>query len=200
MRSNSKKVINAIQKMGGIIKTSTALELGIHSRQLYQLRDAGLLEQLSRGIFCLSKQASLSNSDLVIVATRSPRAIICLVSALAFHGITTQIPHSIAIALEKGAESPRIDYPPISVHRFSNISLLAGIEEHIIDNVKIKVYSPEKTLVDCFKFRNKIGLNIFLEAIKLYKKRKLFKLSEILKYAKICRVENIISPYLETII
>ena len=107
------------------------------------------------------------------------------------------IPHSISIALAKGSDTPRLDYPPISIHRFSKEALLAGIDVHHIDNVPIRIYSPEKTLADCFKFRNKIGMDVVLEALKLYKIRKEFKSGEILKYAKICRVENIMRPYLE---
>ena len=99
----------------------------------------------------------ISEPDIITVALRIPNAVICLISALSYHNITTQIPHMVFIALEKGAETPRIDYPPISVHRLSGESFTAGIEVYEIDGVSVKVYSPEKTIVDCFKFRNKIG-------------------------------------------
>jgi predicted transcriptional regulator of viral defense system len=120
---------------------------------------------------------------------------------LFFHNLTTQIPHEVAIALAKGAESPRMDFPPLSVHRFSKASFEAGIEEHDVDGVVIRVYCLEKTLVDCFKFRNKLGMDVVLEALKLYKDRKKqFKVGDLLKYARICRVEKIMKPYLEAVI
>lgn len=193
----SDKARQIIQQHGGVIRTAKAIEAGIHPRTLYQLRDSGLLEELSRGVYRLSDQKAVSDPDLVIVATRIPKAIICLISALSFHEMTTQIPHAISIALARGANTPRLDYPPISIHRFSNKTLLAGIDVHHVDNVPIRVYNPEKTLADCFKFRNKIGMDVVLEALKLYKARKKFKSGEILKYAQICRVEKIMRPYLE---
>ena len=117
-------------------------------------------------------QDQISDPDLVIVAKRVPQAVICLVSALAYHDITTQIPHAVSIALPKGAETPRVDYPPISVHGFSEAAL-KGVETHQIDGVSINIYCPEKTLADCFKFRNKLGMDIVLEALKFYKAQKI---------------------------
>lgn len=198
--SAPEKAIRLIKGKSGIIRTAEALHAGIHPRTLYQLRDTGSLELISRGVYRLTEQEPVSNPDMVTVAVRIPQGVICLISALAFHEITTQIPHAVSIALKKGAESPRIDYPPVFVHRFSKASITAGIEEHQIDGVTVRIYSPEKTLADCFKFRNKIGMDIALEALKLYKARKKFNLVELLKYAKICRVENVMKPYLEAIV
>lgn len=198
--STSHMAIVTIHKMGGTIRTSDAIRAGIHPRTLYQLRDSGKLEVLSRGVYRLADQGDTSNPDLVIVATRIPQAVICLVSALAFHEITTQVPHAISIALAKGSETPRLDYPPLVVHRFSEPALKAGFEKHLVDGVSIKIYCPEKTLADCFKFRNKLGMDIVLEALKLYKTRKQFNLEKLLKYARICRVEKIMRPYLEAIL
>jgi predicted transcriptional regulator of viral defense system len=198
--SASSKARQIIQNRGGIIRTAEAMRAGIHPRTIYQLRDSGELEQLSRGVYRLTGSGSISDPDLVIVTTRIPRAVICLVSALAFHEITTQIPHTVSIALPKGADSPRIDYPPISVHRFTGAALTEGVEEHQIDHVSVKIFSPEKTLADCFKFRNKIGMDVVLEALKLYKARKKFNPGKLIEYAKICRVEKIMWPYLEAIL
>ena len=147
------KALDAIREMGCTIRTLDAIQAGIHPRALYQLRDSGELEVLSRGVYRLMDQDQMSDPDLVIVAKRVPQAVICLVSALAYHDITTQIPHAVFIALPKGAETPRVDNPPISVHRFSEAALKEGVETHQIDGVSISVYCPEKTLADCFKFR-----------------------------------------------
>ena len=191
------KALDTIREMGGTIRTMDAIRAGIHPRTLYQLRDAGELEALSRGVYRLTAQEQISAPDLVIVAKRVPQAIICLVSALAYHEITTQIPHAVSIALPKGSETPRVDYPPISVHRFSETALKEGVETHQIDGVSINIYCPEKTLADCFKFRNKLGMDIVLEALKFYKARKKFNLEKLIKYARVCRVEKIMRPYLE---
>lgn len=194
------KAIRLIRDSGGMVHSSKAFRVGIHSRTLCQLREEGILEQVSRGIYRLADQATISNPDLVTVAMRIPKAVICLISALAFHELTTQIPHAVYIALKKGAEPPRLEYPPISVHRFSAVSLNAGIEQHLLDGVKVRIYSPEKTLADVFKFRNKIGMDVVLEALNLYKTRKAFNLGELLKYAGICRIEKVMRPYLEAMI
>lgn len=189
-----------IREKSGIIRTTEAIQAGIHPRILYELRDAGELVQMSRGIYRLADMQPVSNIDIVTVAARIPRAVICLVSALAFHDITTQIPHAVSIALEKGAETPRLDYPPITVHRFSGDTLIQGIQEHTVDDVRVRAYSPEKTLADCFRFRNKLGMDVVLEALRLYKARKSFNIGELLKYARICRVENIMKPYIEAML
>lgn len=194
------KAKQIIHRGGGVIKTSDALKAGIHPRTLYQLRDAGDLELISRGVYRLTEIEAVSNPDLVIVATRIPNSVICLVSALSFHEITTQIPHEVSIAIPKDGKPPMIDYPPVRVHKFSKDSFQAGIAEHRIDGVAVKVYSPEKTLADCFKFRNKIGMDVVLEALKLYKSRMKFDHKKILEYAKICRVDKVVRPYLEATI
>jgi predicted transcriptional regulator of viral defense system len=189
-----------IRKHGGIIRTAEALTAGIHPRSLYQLRDSGVLEQLSRGLYRLADAAPLSNPDLLTVAKRVPQGIICLVSALSFHELTTQIPRSVSIAMPMGAETPRLDYPPITVHRISGQALTDGVEEHRIDGVPVKIYNPEKTLADCFKFRNKIGMDVVLEALKLYRTRRKPDRQQLLRYAAICRVEKIMRPYLEAML
>ena len=198
--SAAQKARRLIEDRGGIIRTAEAMRIGIHPRVFYELRDNGILEQISRGAYRLAEQKPLTDVDLVTVAMRIPRAVICLVSALAFHGITTQVPHAVSIALEKGAESPRMDYPPVSVHRFSGESLTAGVEAHLIDGVTVRVYSKEKTLADCFKFRNKVGMDIVLEALKLYRDQGAFDIGKLLEYARICRVERTMKPYLEAML
>ena len=197
--SATERAKDLIRERGGIIRTSDALKAGIHPRTLYALRDSEVLERISRGVYRLTDHHPISNPDLVTVAARIPRAVVCLVSALSFHEITTQVPHTVFIALKKGSESPLLAHPPLSVHRFSGESFAVGIERHKIDGIVVRVYSPEKTLADCFKFRNKIGMDIVLEALKLYRARRVFRTEQILEYARVCRVERIIRPYLEAI-
>lgn len=195
-----KKAMLIFKEHSGTLRTGEALRAGIHPRVLYSLRDQGRIEQVSRGVYRLSDLPPISNPDLVSVALRVPKAVICLISALSFHHLTTQVPHEVAIALERGTESPRIDFPPVSIHRFTKEAYYAGIEKHEIDGVKILVYGPEKTIADCFKFRNKLGLDVVLEALKLYKERGRFNTEELMRYGRICRVAKIMQPYLEAMV
>ncbi len=176
---------------------SEAIKSGITRYMLYSLRDKGVIEQVSRGVYRLVELPPISNPDLVTVSLRFPNAIICLISALAYHEITTQIPHRVSVAVPRDSRQPSLDYPPLFVHRFSDQAYLAGFEEHQIDGISVKIYNPEKTLADCFKFRNKIGMDVVLEALKLYRTRKKFDHERLLKYARICRVEKVMRPYLE---
>jgi len=184
-------------KHGGQIRMSEAIKHGITRYMLYSLRDKGVIEQVSRGIYRLVELPPISNPDLITVSLRFPNAVVCLISALAYHDITTQIPHAVSVAVTRESRMPSLDYPPIQAHKFSNKAYKSGIEEHLIDRVSVKIYGPEKTLADCFKFRNKIGMDVALEALKLYRTRKKFNLGELLKYAKICRVAKVMWPYLE---
>lgn len=192
-----KRPEDVFREHGGQLRMSEAIKHGITRYMLYSLRDKGVIERVSRGIYRLVDLPPMSNPDLVTVSLRFPNAVICLVSALGYHDITTQIPHAVSVAIPKDSRMPSLDYPPIQAHKFSNEAYKSGIKEHMIDGVPVKVYNPEKTLADCFKFRNKIGMDVVLEALKLYKTRKKFDLGELLKYARICRVEKVMRPYLE---
>ena len=185
---------------GGQLRMSEALRHGITRYMLYSLRDRGIIEKISRGIYRLADLPSISNPDLVTVSLRFPKAVVCLVSALAFHDITTQLPHTVSVAVPREARIPSLDYPPVEAHRFADKAYNSGIETHLIDSVPVRVYCAEKTLVDCFKFRNKIGMDVVLEALKLYKKRNRFNPMLLLDYAKICRISMVMRPYLEATI
>ena len=179
---------------------SEALSHGITRYMLYSLRDKGIIEQVSRGVYRLTELPPISNPDLVTVSLRFPNTVICLISALSYHNITTQIPHVVSVAVPRGSRIPSLDYPPVQAHRFSNEAYNAGVENHAIDGVSVKIYTPEKTLADCFKFRNKLGMEVVIEALRFYKSRQRFNLEKLLKYAEICRVKNIMMPYLEATI
>ena len=185
---------------GGILRTAQALKAGIHPKTLYAMRDSGVLEMISRGVFRLSDSPPLTNPDLVTVAARVPSGVICLISALSFHEITTQIPHDVHVALPRGAEEPRLDYPPIRTYRFTGEAFTAGVDAYDLDGVSISIYNPEKTLADCFKFRNKVGLDTVVEAIRFYRERRSIKVDDLMRYAKICRVNRVMRPYLEAIL
>ncbi|MEK6776062.1 MAG: hypothetical protein AABY87_04160 [bacterium] len=129
-----------------------------------------------------------------------PGGVICLISAPAFHEITTQIPHEVYLALKRGAEPPRLDHPPLRIFWFTGGAFTEGMEIHDVDHVSVRIYSPEKTIADCFKYRNKLGLDVAIEALKLYRDRKRLKVAELMKFAGVCRVEKVIRPYLESLL
>jgi predicted transcriptional regulator of viral defense system len=186
-----------LQAQTSAFRTGEALKAGIHPRILYKMRDQGLIERMGRGIYRFADMPSLGNPDLATVAMKVPKGVICLISALSYHELTTEIPHEIYLALPRGAEPPRLDYPPLRIFWFSGSAFTEGIEQHDVDCIPVKVYNPEKTLADCFKYRNKIGLDVVLEAMKFYRQRKRFQADDLMRYARICRMEKVMRPFLE---
>ena len=195
------KAVAAFQQQPqGIFRTADAVRLGVHPRTLYAMRDAGVLEQLSRGLYRLAELPPLSNPDLVIIALKVPQAVVCLLSALSFYELSTQIPASVNIALNRHTERPRLDYPPLRLFRFSGAAFYEGVETHLIDDIPVRIYSVEKSIADSFKYRRKIGLDVALEALKTYRQNYRVASDKLLYYAQICRVETVMKPYLETLL
>ena len=174
-----------------------ALRAGIHRNTLRAMLEADTIERVTRGLYRLQAAPSLGSPDLVTVAEKIPRGVICLISALAYHEMTTQIPHEIYLAISRNSEPPRLDYPPLRVFRFSGESFSAGIKRERVDGVDVRIYDREKTLADCFKYRNKLGMDTVLEALRFYKEQRKIKVDALLRYAKICRVATVMRPYLE---
>jgi len=197
---SGQRAIELFREQGGILRTSEALQLGIHPRTLYALRDAGVLEQLTRGLYRLAEMPPPVHPDLVTVALKVPQAVICLLSALAYHELTTQIPQAVHIALESGAEVPRLDYPPLRIFWFSGPAWSKGIETQALDDVPVRMYNPAKSVADTFKYRSKIGLDVALEALEMYRQHPAFDVGELLRYARICRVAKVMMPYLEALL
>jgi predicted transcriptional regulator of viral defense system len=197
--SSISRAVTVFEKQGGILKTSQAVSFGIHPETLYKLRDEGIIHNLSRGLYCLSNSDIMYNPDLVAASYRVPKGVICLTSALVFHEITTQVPSTISLAIPRGTRQPVVDYPPIEFYLFGEDSFDMGIELHAIADAKVKVYSPEKTVADCFKFRNRIGLDVAVEALRCCRERKGSTPADFLEYARACRVERVMTPYLEAI-
>jgi len=196
----TQNAMTLFRQHNGTLRTAEALRLGIHPRTLYAMRDSGVLEQLSRGLYRLAELPPLSNPDLVTVALKVPQAVICLISALAFHELTTQIPHAVDVALHNRAERPRLDYPPLRVFWFSGPAWSEGVETPQVDDIPVRIYGLEKSVADSFKYRRKIGLDVALEALKLYRQHRGFDVSKLLHYARICRVEKVMKPYLEALL
>ena len=193
----TEKAEKVFRKHGGILRTAQALAEGIHPRTLYELRNQGRVLPLNRGLYRLADLPPLGNPDLATIAVCLPSAVICLVSALSFHGITTQIPHQVDIALPRGTKSPKLTFPPLRIFRFSPSTFGKGIETRTVDKVKVRIYSPARTVVDCFKFRNRIGIDVAVEALRLCRQRRVATIGEILTYACLLRMERVMTPYLE---
>jgi predicted transcriptional regulator of viral defense system len=196
-RSSRSELQSLFREHGGQLRLSEALARGYSRYQFYQLRDEGLVEPFSRGLYRLADLPQVENPDLMAAATRFPHSVLCLISALDWHGITTQIPHQVHLAVERDARLPVLDYPPVAGYRFSGRAFSAGIDRVDVDGIVLNVYNPEKTLADCFKFRNRIGIDVVLEALELYRTRKTFLPGRLMEYARICRVANVMAPYLE---
>jgi predicted transcriptional regulator of viral defense system len=195
------KARRVFSKHGGMLRTSKALRLGIHPRTLYALRDTGDIERVGRGLYRLSTAPPLSSPDLVPIAIRIPHAVVCLISALAHHHLTTQVPHSIDIALPSHAQIPKIDGVPLRVFWYAKPSFSSGVDVVRVDKVPVRIYSPEKTIADCFKYRNKIGIDIAIEALRTYRERKRKPdFQSLMKFAQINRVQRVMRPYLEALL
>ena len=199
MVSSIDKARSIFRRNGGLLRSSEATAAGVHWETLYKMRDMGILERVSRGLYKLRELGPVNHPDLVTVALKVKKGVICLISALAYHEITTQIPHSVDVAITPGVWPVVIEHPPVSYYWFDPEAHAAGVEEHVLDGQKVRIYSKEKTLADCFKYRNKIGLDTAIEALKLYAGQQRVMVSEIMKFAKLCRVANVILPYLEVI-
>ena len=183
----------------GILRASTAIRLGVPQHVLYKMVESGDLVREAPGIYRLQGSEPLGNPDLVQVSLRVPRAVICLISALYHHRLTTQIPHRVYFALPRDIKTPKLAYPPIKAFHFSESSYRTGIEDHSLDGVNVRIYGKEKTIADCFKFREKIGIDTALEALKDYARQPRPNLQLVLKYARVNRVEKVIRPYLESL-
>lgn len=196
---NSEDCKRLFRQHNGILRYSNAIKLGIPRYILDKLAASGDLEREARGLYRLVDSDPLGNPDLVQVSLLVPRAVICLISALYYFDFTTQIPHRVYIALPEGIKNPKLDYPPIEVFHFSKRSFKAGIEEHLLDGTQVQIYTKEKTIADCFKFRKRIGASIATEALKDYMRQDNPNISLLMQYAKLNRVEQVIRPYIEAL-
>ena len=197
--SKIKKAIHVFEEHDGVMRTSEVLNEGIHQRTLYAMRDRGVVNMLERGLYRLANKESMSNPDLLIVAKKIPHARLCLISALYLHNLTDEVPHVVHIALARSAWEPQMEHPPIKTYRFSEESYQAGVEIYRFDGVEIGVYNPAKTIADCFKFRNKIGIDVAVKALKEGVSEGKASYKDITHYARICGVSRVMQPYMEVL-
>ena len=182
-----------------LLRASDLDAIGVPRVVLSRLTVSGQLERIGRGLYRLPSSALSEHESLVTVARKVPHAVFCLLTALQFHELTTQLPRQIWIAMPRGSHKPRLDYPPLRMIQMTGEVHSAGIEEHARDGVTLRVYCAAKTVADCFKHRNKIGLDVVLEALKEVSAKHRASADDLWHYAKVCRVANVMRPYLEAI-
>jgi len=184
----------------GIIRARDVEADGCSRNYLYEMHRAGVLRKLSPGLYTLPDAPVTEHSLLAEVAKRVPQGVICLISALAYHGLSTQIPHEIWLAVPKGSRRPRIAYPPLNLTYVSGLAYSFGVREYVMGGVAVRIYSPAKTVVDCFKFRNKVGLDVALEALREVWRSRKATVDELMEAAEVDRVSKVMRPYLEVIV
>ena len=205
MPVNTEKCLSARERVlrligqRGVLRPRDLQEIDVPREYLRRLRDEGLLEQPSRGLYVLASTEPTEHQTLVEVCKRVPQGVICLLSALQFHGLTTQLPREVWIALPAKSWAPKLDSPRLRIARFSPAPLAFGVEDHSVGGATIRVYSAAKTVADCFKFRNTIGLDVAIEALRDSIAIREATRDEIWKAARVCRVTSVIRPYLEAL-
>jgi predicted transcriptional regulator of viral defense system len=197
-RDGTERVIELIRR-AGIFRPRDLDPHGIPREYLMRLYRTGVVQRVGRGLYTLADAEIREHHSLAEVCKRIPHGVICLLSALRFHGLTTQAPFEVWMAIDFKARKPKADGLSLRIVRFSGDSLRSGIEEHLIQGVKIKVYNPAKTVADCFEYRNKIGLDVALEALRDCWRERRCTMDDLWHYAKICRVANVMRPYMESL-
>lgn len=188
-----------LARRSGVLTAAEASRNGIHSQVLSRLVEEGGLERVGRGRYRLPDAEITEHYGLVLMAAAAPEAVVCLISALEFHGIGTQVPSAIWIAMDRRHRKPAVDWPRVRVFRFGGEALTAGVEFHTLDGVRVKIYSVAKTVADLFKYRNKVGVDVAIEALKEAWREDQVGIDELIRFARICRVENVMRPYLEMV-
>lgn len=188
----------ALARQSGVIRPGDLRGKGIAPVYLTRLVRSGDLVRVGRGLYSLADGAPSADRTVVEAARHVPRGVVCLLSALRLHGLTTQMPPAVWMAIDAKARRPRGAGPALELVRMSGRALTEGIEERILEGVRVRIYVPAKTVADCFKFRNKLGLDVALEALRDYRRRRA-SVDELLRYAEICRVARVMRPYLEAL-
>ena len=197
--TDRQKVLKLVRRVRGVTAREIS-EAGIHRQVVSRLVAAGQIEREVRGVYRLPAQPITEHHGLAMAAASVPQGTICLLSALQFHGIGTQLPFEIWIAVDRRSRRPALKYPPLRVFRYSGPALTEGVERHRIEGHEVRVYGVAKTLADCFKYRNKIGLDVALEALREAWRARQFTMAELDRYARICRMQRVMRPYLEALV
>ena len=199
MARTKRERILELLKCTGVLRPRDLKEIGISGVYLNKLHAEGVLDRPSRGLYTLADTEPSEHRTIAEASKLVPHGIICLLSALRFHDLTTQSPFEVWLAIEEKARLPNIEYPPLRIVRFSGAALSFGVQEHDVEGVKVHVYSPAKSVADCFKYRNKIGLDVAIESLRHCYQHRRASMDELWKAAKVCRMTKVMRPYLEAV-
>lgn len=194
----TKRLLDLVRKTG-VLRPQELDRHGIPRVYLKRMVDAGELRRIGRGLYALPDADLTEQHSLVQASKRVPRGVVCLLSALRFHELTTQNPFEVWMAIDQKAWRPNASHPPLRIVHLSGKAFSSGIEEHKIEGVSVRVYSAAKTVADCFKFRNKIGTDVALDALRDYRRKYRSGMDELWRCAKLCRVTRVMQPYLEAL-
>ncbi|MGD8914446.1 MAG: AbiEi antitoxin N-terminal domain-containing protein [Candidatus Thiodiazotropha sp.] len=200
MRTSKKQQVLDLAKQKAVIRPADLTAKGLPREYLSRLVDEGRLVRIGRGLYQTPDRETERHVSLLAVTRQVPNGVVALLSALSYHGFTTKHPHEIWIAIDRKARSPKIDYPKVRYLYMSGPALTEGVEQGVIDGEVVKVFNAAKTVADCFKYRNKIGLDVALEALREGWREKRFGMDDLAYYAGVCRVLNVIRPYMESLV
>lgn len=200
MTRSGRERLEALARARGFVDRRSVAEAGIHTQTLTRLVAEGTLERVARGRYRLAAAETTEHHGLVLAAVAAPHGVVCLLSALSFHGIGTQLPAEVWFAIERGRTAPRVPGLPLRIVRYSGPAFSEGIETHRIERQAVRVYGVAKTLADLFKARNSVGLDVALEALREAWRDRRFSMSELDRAARACRVERVMRPYVEGIV
>lgn len=198
MQSNYQQILT-LASAQGLIRPRDLIAQGLPRVALTRLVRQGLLTRVARGLYARPDRTVSEHGTLAEVARKHPQAIVCLLSALRVHNLTAQSPFEVWLAIPNKARAPKLEYPPLRIMRFSGAALTEGIEDHQVDGVTVRVTNVARTVADCFKFRNKIGLDVAMEALQEAWANKRISMDELWRYATLCRVANVMRPYMESL-
>lgn len=198
-KAKSERVLNLLRQRG-VIRPRDLDAIGVPREYLRRLVEQGVVERPGRGLYVAADVQPTENQTLAEASVRVPRGVVCLLSALQFHDLTTQAPFEVWMAIGEKAWLPKVDYPPLRFVRFSTRTLTAFVEKHVVAGVSVRVFTPAKTVADCFKYRSKIGLDVALEALRDCWKKRRATMDDLWKAAETCRVSNVMRPYLESLV
>jgi predicted transcriptional regulator of viral defense system len=199
MPSNRTDQLLTLVRELGVMRPRDLDAHGIPRTYLKLAVDRKLVERTGRGLYRLPDAEASEHQALIESAKRVPHGVVCLLSALQFHGLTTQLPADLWLAIGEKAWRPKQEYPPLRVVYFSGKALTEGVETHVIQNVPVRVYNVAKTVADCFKYRNKVGLDVAMEAMRDAWRQRKATADDLWRFAKVCRVANVMRPYLESL-
>lgn len=198
-KSQRDRTVELLKERGAMRRVELS-DAGVHPETLARLMEAGILTRVTRGLYQLANADITASHDLAEVAKRVPKGVICLISALQFHKLTLQMPSRVWLAIPSKARKPTIGYPPTRIVRFGEQALSLGVQTHTIDGVSVPIFTPAKTVVDCFRFRKHVGFDVALEGLHNVIGSGKVKPAEIVQYARDTRIWSVLRPYLETVV